>query len=109
MELASADPRVHTAVVPALVAAVMIISSLLAQWFAPHNPFDLATLSLLDASLPTAWDEGGNAAPVAFASSTKTSSGGRLDIGSAFDADLDELIFQIIAIVAMVARLGEKP
>ena len=52
------------------------------------------------------WDEGGNVAPVAFASSTKTSSGGGLGIGSAFDADLDELIFLIIAIVALAAAFS---
>ena len=52
--------RSPVAVVAAVVAAVMIVTALLAQWFAPHNPFDLATLSLLDASLPPAWGEGGN-------------------------------------------------
>ena len=53
--------RSPVAVVAAIVAAIMIVTSLLAQWFAPHNPFDLATLSLLDASLPPSWGEGGNA------------------------------------------------
>ena len=43
----------------AIVAAVMIFGALFAHWVAPHNPFDLATLNLLDASLPPAWEEGG--------------------------------------------------
>jgi peptide/nickel transport system permease protein len=43
-----------------LVAVVLIVSALFAEWVAPHNPFDLATINLLDASLPPAWQEGGN-------------------------------------------------
>jgi peptide/nickel transport system permease protein len=42
-----------------IVALVMVLSALFAAWVAPHNPFDLATLNLLDASLPPAWEEGG--------------------------------------------------
>jgi peptide/nickel transport system permease protein len=37
----------------------MVFSAVFAAWVAPHNPFDLATLNLLDASLPPAWEEGG--------------------------------------------------
>lgn len=44
----------------AVVAFVMIFGAAFAAWVAPHNPFDLATLDLLDASLPPAWEEGGN-------------------------------------------------
>jgi len=42
-----------------VVALVMVFSAAFAAWVAPHNPFDLATLNLLDASLPPAWAEGG--------------------------------------------------
>jgi len=42
-----------------LVAIVVVFSAVFAHWVAPHNPFDLATLNLLDASLPPSWDEGG--------------------------------------------------
>ncbi len=42
-----------------VVALVMVFSAAFAAWVAPHNPFDLATLNLLDASLPPAWEEGG--------------------------------------------------
>jgi peptide/nickel transport system permease protein len=48
------------AIVAAVVAFVMIFSALFAQWVAPHNPFDLATINLLDASLPPVWQEGAN-------------------------------------------------
>jgi peptide/nickel transport system permease protein len=37
----------------------MVTSSLLAPWIAPHNPFDPASLNLLDATDPPAWLEGG--------------------------------------------------
>ncbi|HXF44600.1 MAG TPA: ABC transporter permease [Burkholderiaceae bacterium] len=43
-----------------VVAVVLIVSALFAEWVAPHNPLDLATINLLDASLPPAWQEGGN-------------------------------------------------
>ena len=42
-----------------VVALVMVLSAAFVAWVAPHNPFDLATLELLDASLPPAWEEGG--------------------------------------------------
>jgi peptide/nickel transport system permease protein len=42
-----------------LVALVLILSAVFAGWVAPHNPFDLATLNLLDASLPPSWEQGG--------------------------------------------------
>ena len=34
--------------------------ALFAPWVAPHNPFDLRTLNLMDALTPPAWEEGGN-------------------------------------------------
>ena len=45
----------------ALVALVCIGCALLAQWIAPFNPFDLASLDLMDARLPPAWAEAGQA------------------------------------------------
>jgi peptide/nickel transport system permease protein len=44
----------------AIVAALLILSAVFAHWVAPHNPFDLATLSLMDSSLPPAWEAEGN-------------------------------------------------
>ena len=46
----------------ALVAAVCVFCALFANWVAPHNPFDLATLNLLDAFTPPAWTDRGNPA-----------------------------------------------
>lgn len=43
-----------------VVTALMMLVALLAPWIAPHNPFDLKSLSLLDANLPPRWVEGGN-------------------------------------------------
>jgi peptide/nickel transport system permease protein len=45
----------------AVVAAICVICALFANWVAPHNPFDLATLELADARLPPIWEDGGNA------------------------------------------------
>jgi peptide/nickel transport system permease protein len=47
------------AIVAAVVALVLIVAALFARWVAPHNPLDLATISLLDASLPPFWSDGG--------------------------------------------------
>ena len=44
----------------ALVALVCIFCAVFAEFVAPHNPFDLATLELSDARLPPAWEEGGS-------------------------------------------------
>ncbi|MGE5665191.1 MAG: ABC transporter permease, partial [Betaproteobacteria bacterium] len=48
------------AIVASVVAFLLIASAVFAPWVAPHNPFDLASLSLLDASTPPAWQQGGN-------------------------------------------------
>jgi len=52
------SPLVVTA---AAVTLIGILAALLAPWVAPHNPFDLRTLNLLDAFTPPAWSERGNA------------------------------------------------
>ena len=46
--------------VAALVTVLLIGSALLADWIAPHDPFDPASLSLLDAENPPAWMKGGD-------------------------------------------------
>ncbi|MEQ8870851.1 MAG: ABC transporter permease, partial [Roseovarius sp.] len=43
-----------------VVTIGMILAAALAPWIAPHNPFDVSTLSLLDSELPPAWAEGGD-------------------------------------------------
>ncbi len=47
-------------VTAATVTAIIILSSLLAPWIAPHNPFDLRTLNLLDAFTPPAFEDKGD-------------------------------------------------
>lgn len=53
----------HTPV--AVVATFMLIAFLVgsfgAGWVAPHNPFDLASIELMDALLPPVWSENGSA------------------------------------------------
>jgi peptide/nickel transport system permease protein len=44
----------------AAVALLLVFCALFANWVAPHNPFDLATLELADARTPPVWEEGGN-------------------------------------------------
>jgi peptide/nickel transport system permease protein len=47
------------AIMAAVIALVCIFCAAFANWVAPHNPFDLASLELSDARLPPAWmDEG---------------------------------------------------
>jgi peptide/nickel transport system permease protein len=48
-------------VISALVAAVCIGGAVLAPWISPHNPFDLASLQLMDAFKPPAWSADGDA------------------------------------------------
>jgi peptide/nickel transport system permease protein len=50
-----------TAMIAAVIALFCIVCSVFAPWIAPHNPFDLATLNLMDARLPPAWAEEGQA------------------------------------------------
>jgi len=46
----------------AVVALICILGALFAPWLAPHNPFDLASLNLLDAFKPPSWTEEGERA-----------------------------------------------
>jgi peptide/nickel transport system permease protein len=43
----------------AAVALVCLTSALLAPWIAPHDPFDLSSISILEAMRPPAWMHGG--------------------------------------------------
>jgi peptide/nickel transport system permease protein len=47
------------AMAAAFIAFVLVFAAVFARWVAPYNPFDLATISLMDASLPPAWEDGG--------------------------------------------------
>ncbi|MFT7775143.1 ABC transporter permease [Roseateles sp.] len=47
------------AMMAALIALVCFVCALLAEVIAPHNPFDLATLELMDSLKPPSWVDGG--------------------------------------------------
>ena len=42
-------------VLSAVVTVLIILSAAFAPWIAPHNPFDLASIDIMDAGLPPAW------------------------------------------------------
>ncbi|MCH8035502.1 MAG: ABC transporter permease [Proteobacteria bacterium] len=52
--------RSPVTIVAAAVTAVIVISAVFAPWLAPHQPFDLATVELLDGFTPPVWIEGGD-------------------------------------------------
>jgi peptide/nickel transport system permease protein len=47
-------------VLAALVTLLFVLAAAFAPWVAPHDPFDPASLDLLDAFTPPAWSEGGD-------------------------------------------------
>jgi peptide/nickel transport system permease protein len=61
-DLAYSFRRSPVTVVAALVALACVTGALGAPWLAPHNPFDLASLNLLDAFTPPAWTAKGSSA-----------------------------------------------
>jgi peptide/nickel transport system permease protein len=52
--------RSKLVVAAALLTALMVGSAALAGLIAPHDPYDLKTVSLLDGNLPPAWASGGD-------------------------------------------------
>ncbi|HEV7456971.1 MAG TPA: ABC transporter permease [Roseococcus sp.] len=52
--------RSPVTVISAIVAFICIAGAVFATWLAPHNPFDLASLQLLDAFKPPAWEAEGD-------------------------------------------------
>ena len=52
--------RSPVVVVSALVTLVIVFSALFAPLVAPYNPFDLASIDLLDSEIPPLWMEGGD-------------------------------------------------
>jgi len=43
-----------------IVTVIIILSAALAPWIAPHDPFDLASIDILDSSLPPVWELDGD-------------------------------------------------
>ncbi|MEJ6781145.1 ABC transporter permease [Aminobacter sp. Piv2-1] len=54
--------RSRTTVVAAVALTLLFVGAVFAPLIAPHNPFDIANLNLLDSELPPSWLEGGNPA-----------------------------------------------
>ena len=52
--------RSPVTVVSAVVTLALILSALFAPLIAPHNPFNPATISILDSFFPPAWMDGGD-------------------------------------------------
>ncbi|MGI9310708.1 MAG: ABC transporter permease [bacterium] len=51
--------RSPSVIVAAAITVLMILSSLFAPYVAPHDPFDMSGIDLLDALKPPAWSRGG--------------------------------------------------
>lgn len=47
-------------VIATVVTLTIVLAAVLAPWIAPHNPFDLRQLNLLDSHLPPAWSPDGD-------------------------------------------------
>ena len=86
----------------AAVTAICILAAVFAGWIAPHNPFDLKTLNLLDAFTPPLWTGKGN--PAYFLG---TDDQGR-DVLSAimFGARMSLLVGLIATLLAMVVGVS---
>jgi len=61
-DLAYAWRTSPVAIAATLTLLLLLTGSLGAGWVAPHNPFDLATINLIDALTPPVWMENGNPA-----------------------------------------------
>ncbi len=48
-------------VIAAILTTLLVGAAFLAPLIAPHNPYDLKSLELIDADRPPAWEEGGDA------------------------------------------------
>ncbi|MEJ5999158.1 ABC transporter permease [Paucibacter soli] len=48
------------AILASVIALVCVVCAVFAEFVAPHNPFDLSTLELMDSRLPPAWIDGGS-------------------------------------------------
>ena len=52
--------RSPVTIVAAAVTAIFMISAVFAPWLAPHQPFDPATVDLMDGFTPPVWQAGGD-------------------------------------------------
>jgi peptide/nickel transport system permease protein len=59
-DIAYSFRRSKVTMVAAAATLIIVLGAVLAPWIAPHDPFDLRSLSLLDSHNPPAWLEGGD-------------------------------------------------
>lgn len=59
-DLAYSFRRSKVTVAAGLVTVTYLLCALFAPWIAPHDPYDMASVSVLDSFLPPAWAEGGD-------------------------------------------------
>lgn len=52
--------RSPLAVIAGTLSALVIVMAILAPWLAPHDPWDPASIELMNAQMPPAWLEGGS-------------------------------------------------
>ena len=60
-DLAYSFRRSKVTMLAGAITFLFISAALFAPWVAPHNPYDMANVSLLDAFTPPAWEDGGDA------------------------------------------------
>ena len=53
--------RSPLALVATLVAALFLSAAIMCPWIAPYNPYDIATLDIMDSLMPPAWEAQGDA------------------------------------------------
>ena len=59
-DLAYSFRRSKVTVVAGVITLIYMLSALFAPWIAPHDPYDMASVSILDSFLPPAWLDGGD-------------------------------------------------
>ncbi len=59
-DVAFSFSRAPVAIVSALVVLLVLVGAVFAGWLAPHNPFDLASLDLMNGLKPPAWNADGD-------------------------------------------------
>lgn len=59
-DLAYSFRKSRLAVVSSATVFVLVAVAAMAPWIAPHDPFDIAALDLMNAELPPVWAEGGD-------------------------------------------------
>ncbi len=59
-DLAYSFRRSKVTVAAGIVTLIYLLSALFAPWVAPHDPYDMASVSILDSFLPPAWIDGGD-------------------------------------------------